>query len=277
VCGALAGYEAGRTALLSGISGIQKVYMPTGIRKLANPPIVEAVFDIDCEFRDSADISALEDLAKQTYASDYPVFRVRHLLEHQVRDIEGGPLEASFQKNIHSFMFLREDEKELVQVRPQGFSFNRLAPYEDLNGHLAQIETAWRQFMVIAKPNIVTSIRLRYINRIRIPLQDGRVDLEAYLKLGPRLPDEERLAFSGFLNQYVAVEKATGHEVKTVLTSQQAEGNSLPIIFDITVASGESVVPDEWGEIRRIVDSLRDLKNSVFFDSLEDRCLALFQ
>lgn len=251
--------------------------MSTRVRKLSKPPIVEAVLDIDCELSANMEISALEAPAKEIYSSEYPIFRVRHLLEHQVRDIRGGPLEASFQKNVHSFMFLRKDERQLVQVRPQGFSFNRLAPYEDLGDYLAEIERTWLQFVVFAKPKSVTSIRLRYINKIQIPLQDGRVELEEYLKLGPRLPDEERLTFGSFLNQYVAVEKTTGHEVKAILTSQQAEGDCLPIIFDITVASSESVVPTEWREIRRVVDSLRNLKNSVFFNTLEDKCLKLFQ
>jgi len=250
--------------------------MSTNYPNLANPPIVEAVIDIDCELPSTVNLESLEAPAKECFGGEYPKPKTRHRFEHEF-SLDGEPTQKSISKNIHSFMFLREDEKQLVQVRPQGFSFNRLEPYEGLSSYLAEIERTWFQFVAIANPKSVTSIRLRYINKIQIQFQDGRVELEEYLKLGPRLPDEERLTFGSFLNQYVAVEKTTGHEVKAILTSQKAEGDCLPIIFDITVASSESVAPNEWHEIRRVVDSLRDLKNSVFFNSLEDKCLELFQ
>jgi len=111
----------------------------------------------------------------------------------------------------------------LTKVRMQGFSFNRLAPYTSLDDYLPEIERTWGLFASIASPVQIRVVRLRYINRILLPLTNGRVELEDYLKVGPRLPDEDRLRFAGFLNQYAAVEIDTGHQVNIVLTSQPPE------------------------------------------------------
>jgi uncharacterized protein (TIGR04255 family) len=174
-------------------------------------------------------------------------------------------------------MFLRGNEEQLVQIRVQGFSFNRLTPYSTLDDYLPEIERTWKLFVEFARPAQVTCIRLRYINRIRLPLGQGALDLEEYLKLGPRLPDEDRLVLRGFLNQYQAVDKQSGHEVKAILTAQKEEHGELPIIFDITAASGGPVDPTNWSTILESVQSLRRLKNEIFYKTLEAKCLQLFQ
>lgn len=112
---------------------------------------------------------------------------------------------------LAAYQFVQSDGKQLVQVRAQGFSFNRLAPYTGFDDMLAEVERTWHLYVKIASPVQIRVIRLRYINRILLPLVEGRVELDEYLKVGPKLPDEDRLAFSGFLNQHLAIEKGTGH------------------------------------------------------------------
>lgn len=245
--------------------------------KLANPPIVEAVLDFDCDLPPNVQLAALEAPAKERYSVTYPKFKIRHVLEHEFRDISGETPKASMRKNVDGFMFLEEDEKQLVQVRAQGFSFNRLAPYSTLDDYLPEVGRAWSLYSEFAKPVLITSIRLRYINKILIPLIEDPLDLDEYLKFGPRLHDEERLAFKSFLSQYVAVEKETGHEVKVILTSQSPENGKLPIIFDITASSANPIEPIAWEGILSKIQSLRGLTDGAFFSTLEEKCLQLFQ
>ncbi len=104
-----------------------------------------------------------------------------------------------------------------------------------------------------------------------------QVDLDEFLKIGPRLPDEDGLALSGFLSQQTAIEKDTGHPVNLVLAAEAAVDEKLPIILDITVANAASVEPADWSKIRRIIESLRRLKNRIFLNTLTPRCIELFQ
>jgi hypothetical protein len=93
----------------------------------------------------------------------------------------------------------------------------------------------------------------------------------------PRLPDEDRFTIVGFLNQYVAVDADTGHQVTTVMTAQQPEQDCIPIIFDNAAASTSPADPEDWERLEATLGTLRALKNRVFRNTLTDRCLRLFQ
>lgn len=245
--------------------------------KLANAPIVEAVVDLDCDMAPSQEIAALETPAREAFRDQYPKFRSVFLQEAVIERQADAPPQVSARRGIQAFRFLHEDEKQLVQVRAQGFSFNRLAPYRSLDDYLPEIERAWRLFVGLASPLEVRSIRLRYINRIFLPIVDDLVELNDYLKIGPRLPEEERLILTGFLNQHVAMERDTNNQVTMVLTQQPMENDLLPIIFDIQASRAHTVEPEDWETILRAVQTLRHLKNRVFFNSLTEQCLELFR
>lgn len=245
--------------------------------KLAHPPIVEAVLDVDCDMPPAFDLAALEQTAREALQDRYPKFRPQFLEEHQIKQEADRSIQFSARRGLQAFQFLQEDEKQLVQVRMQGFSFNRLVPYTSLDDYLPEIERAWGIFVKIASPVHIRAVRLRYINRILLPLTDGGVELENYLKVGPRLPDEDRLRFAGFLNQYTAVEMDTGLYVNVVLTSQPQESDKMPIIFDISVASAETAEPEAWAWLLAKIRSLRQLKNRIFINTLTEPCLNLFR
>ena len=245
--------------------------------KLLHPPIVEAVLDFDCDMPPTFDLTALEKASREAFRDQYPKFRTQFLEEHQFEKKVDQPIQFSVLRRLQALQFLQEDEKQLVQVRMQGFSFNRLTPYTSLDDYLPEIERTWGLFVGIASPVQIRVVRLRYINRILLPLMNGRVELEDYLKAGPRLPDEDRLRLAGFLNQYAAVEIDTGHQVSIVLTSQAPENDKVPIIFDISVASAETADPENWAWLLAKIQSLRHLKNRLFRNTLTEPCLNLFQ
>ena len=183
----------------------------------------------------------------------------------------------SARQGLQALQFFKEDLLQLVQVRQDGFSFNRLAPYSSLDDYLPEVHRSWELFRELAKPVRVRRVALRYVNRILLPLTAGRVELDDYLKIGPRLPDEDGLTLGGFLNQHSALETATGNMVNTILTSQPVENGFLPLIFDIEAVRLVQAEPNNWAEADSIIKSLRTLKNRVFWNTLSERCLKLFQ
>jgi uncharacterized protein (TIGR04255 family) len=244
--------------------------------QLRNPPIVEAVFDVDCDLPPGFDLTTLEARSRAQFADQYPKFRAQFLQELQVETTLDAQAKISGRSALQAFQYLHEDEKQLVQVRPQGFSFNRLAPYSNLDDYLSEIERTWRLYLNLVSPIQIRTIRLRYINRILVPLTANAVDLDEFFKIGPRLPDAD-LALSGFLSQQAAVEKSTGHQVNLVLTTQPLVSEKLPVILDVTVASQSTADPADWPKIMPVIGSLRILKNRVFFNTLTDKCIELFQ
>ena len=244
---------------------------------LGSPPIIEAVVDIDCDMPPDVDFDALDAAASAALADRYPISRRRMLSEHQISAAPDGPLNVVSRQGLQALQYLSPDEKQLVQFRPTGFSFNRLAPYSTLDDYLQEIERTWRIFVAVAKPVLSRMVRLRYINRIQLPMTGGRVELENYLKLAPRLADEERLTFVGFFNQHSVQEAGTGNHVNIVMATQPPADGRLPIIFDIEAFKDVSAEPEDWGMISGRIRSLRSVKNHVFADSLTEKCLNLFR
>jgi len=245
--------------------------------KLLKAPIIEAVLDVDCDMPPGQEIANLEKPARGAFLDLYPKHRTVFLQEHQIETKPEQAPKMSFRQAIQAHQFLQQDEKQLIQVRTNGFSFNRLAPYSSLDDYLPEIERAWQLFVSIASPIQIRAVRLRYINRIMIPLEAGAVKLAEYLRVYPRLPDEESLTLVGFLNQTAAMENHTGHHVNIILTSQPPVEEKLPLILDITVESGQQGEVKNWAWLYGQIMSLRSLKNRIFRNTFTERCLNLFQ
>jgi uncharacterized protein (TIGR04255 family) len=244
--------------------------------KLPKPPIIEAVLDIDCDMPAGFDLTALEGPAREAFRSQYPKFRNQFLEEHHIES-KADELKHSSRRAVQALQLLQDDEKQLVQIRRQGFSFNRLAPYSSLDDYLFEIQRTWELFIGTTSPAKIRVVRLRYINRILLEFVGGKVDLDAHFTVGPKLPDEERLQFAGFINQHTAVEEGTGYQANIVLASQLPENERLPIIFDICVTSTKTAEPNDWPWILSEIQSLRSLKNRIFRNTLTLKCLNLFR
>jgi uncharacterized protein (TIGR04255 family) len=245
--------------------------------KLTRPPIVESVIDIDCDMPIGFNLGALEEAGLQKFGERYPICR-KHFLEHHHFQKKGAdPFTLSSTRGLQALRFLQKDERQLVQVRTQGFSFNRLAPYSKLDDHLPEIERTYRLFCELTQPVQVRQVALRYINRIMLPLENKTLELDDYLEKAPKAPDDERFEFRGFLHQHILEEKGSGNQMTLVLTLQPVEGDRVPLLFDNGVRCFKAIIPADWPEIQNCIFSLRHLKNEVFADTLTERCLNLFQ
>jgi uncharacterized protein (TIGR04255 family) len=243
---------------------------------LDHPPIVEAVLDLDCAMPPTLDITALEAPARDAYRDRYPGFRPVYLHEHAIRELLSEAPTHTAQRVVHAYQFVTADERQVVQVRSQGFSFNRLAPYSTLDDYLPEIRRVWESFVDFAAPVRVELIRLRYINRIPLPAADGAAAPDLYVQMSPRLPGDDRLSRTAFLSQQVAVETATGNNATIILASQPAEAEGVPVVLDIETSRAQPIEPNDWESIISCIESLRELKNAIFFNSLTPRCMELF-
>lgn len=245
--------------------------------QLPQNPVIEAVLDIECDMPPGFQLPALEAAARQAYGDRYPVSRTQFLQEHRIETKPEAAVQYSVRHGIQAFQFLTADEKEIVQVRGAGYSFNRLAPYDNLKAYLPEMERTWRLFAALVRPEQVRTVRLRHINRIPLPSPAGRVNLDEYFRVAPHLPDEESLIFTGFLNQHTAVEAGTGHVVNIVLTTQPPEGGALPVIFDNCVEAHGAAEPENWPWILEKIEALRTLSYRIFTNTLTPKCLSQFQ
>ena len=245
--------------------------------KLLNPPIVEAVIDFDCEMPFGFDLAAKQDQFVRAFKDKYPLVRQQLFQGLQVETAKDAPPKISTSNGLQAIQLFTPDEKQLVQMRAGGFSFNRLAPYSSLDDYFAEVQQAWQIYTEMVNPKSLRQIQLRYVNKLLLPTTDGRLDLDDYFTVGPKAPDEERLVFVGFLHQHAMFDVLNNNKVNTVIAAQPPEGNKFPVIFDISVQYQRPLEIQQWDSISMALAELRELKNLVFKKMLTTKCLNLFQ
>lgn len=248
--------------------------------RVAHPPIVEAIVDIDCELPPGVKLEDLEQPARDSLREKYPKVQKRLLQQFQIRQQGEETPEHEFKDGrLDALLFRSEDNLQLTQFRRSGYSFNRLAPYEGMDAYLPEIERTWENYRAIAHPLRTRKIGLRTINRISVPLDaNGGLNLDAYLKTGPRLPTVagRTLSFTGFLNQHQIIDQGTGHQVNIALAVEGKQEEKLILLLDIDAFDIRPRETLGWSEIASIIQTLRSLKNELFFNILTEECLNLY-
>jgi len=84
--------------------------------KLRNPPIAEAVIDIDCDLPPGFDLAALEGPARAQFETQYPKFRRQLIQEHEIEASTDAPQKISARTTVQSLQFVNDDERQVVQV-----------------------------------------------------------------------------------------------------------------------------------------------------------------
>jgi len=244
--------------------------------KLPKPPIVEAVLDIDCDLPPTLNFDEVEKLGVEAYGDRYPIRRKQFIQQAGMEVKPDAEPKFFASQGLSAFQFVSNDEKEVVQIRVGGFSYNRMAPYTSFDDYMPEISRCWDEFRRLAAPVQIRKIGLRYINRILIPLDGGTVNLAEYLKVSPNLPDGTGLQFAGFFHQHQAGDPATGIMANIILANQPNEGSFASLLLDIEVFKPERFAPAPLAEWLPQIHALRKMKNHIFEHSLTKKCLSLF-
>ena len=72
------------------------------------------------------------------------------------------------------FILRHASRQILLQFVPGAFTLNTLAPYLGWQTMREDIETAWQSVQEVLAPSLVTTINVRYINRVPLPSADAR-------------------------------------------------------------------------------------------------------
>ncbi len=241
-----------------------------------NAPITEAILDIKTSLPPDIFLTHLQEF-QEFVKSDYPVKKERRSFEGGVQFKSGSAPEfkASPEK-IDGYLFHAEDGKSIVQVCLDGFTFNKLRPYSNWEVFNAEAKRLWTQYAKIAKPNSVSRIALRYINRIELPLPFS--DFKEYILTAPEVATGIPQALAGFFVRLAIPNEEIGATAIVIETIEaiKPDTNKLPLIFDLDVFKGVSMPPDT-DKIWAILNQLREYKNQIFDKSLTDKTKELFK
>ncbi len=167
------------------------------------------------------------------------------------------------------------DRKTYAQFRPDGFTLNNMTTYMGGDRLLAKALTLWEALVAHTAPQVVSRVALRYINRLELPLKTGDT-FTRYLISPPGLPEGAPSQVSQFLSRIVGHDE--GREATAVVIQQlkqPEDGQPVAITVDIHVfREGDFSVDSP--SLRRILDSLRMLKNETFFSLLTEETVSFY-
>lgn len=242
---------------------------------LPHAPIAEALLDIQVVLPKSVTISDLEKL-HDFFRERFPLKKPRASGSIRV-EIKGEGVEPKISTSAapDGFFFSSSDSKQVVQARLNGFSFSRLKSYNTWETFRDEARAAWNIYTKIVAPESITRIALRYINRIEIPFPMG--DFKEYVlttaEIAPGLPQGMS---EFFMRLVVPKQELEATAIITQAMEPVQEGARLPLIFDIDVFRlGSFAVATD--EIWTMFESLRNLKNEIFFKSITPKAEELFK
>jgi uncharacterized protein (TIGR04255 family) len=242
--------------------------------KLKNPPIREAVIDVNIQPFLVGDKSIFEPL-REKMGDHFPVIEELNTLEQTIQFGPEGTTGES--KNyVRGLIFKSDDQKTIVQCRMDGFTLNRLPPYTDWDDVFPKAMSCWEIYKSVLNPQSVSRLAVRYINELA--LNSTPSNLSEYLNIAPPLvPIDEELNIFQFIYQQGMVLKNSEVQANLTLAFEGNVHDSKPIIIlDIDCFYTNSISSIEVAHLTPLFDQLRTSKNKIFFGSITDKTKELY-
>lgn len=239
-----------------------------------NAPITEAIIDFRATLPPESNLERLLEMQKSIIAR-YPGKRERNSWQAEFSlDAKGSKFGSVTKPD--GFFYLSPDEKQIVQARLDGFTFSRMKPYHSWKEFLAEAKELWGLYEATAKPQQITRIAVRYVNRIELP--GATIELDEWLNTYPSTAPGIPQALAAFFMRLVLPWPDVGAlaVVNMALDPRRDKPDALPVILDIDVFR-ESVFTGDFGEVWPLLEKLRDIKNQVFFSSVKPKTKELFR
>jgi len=235
--------------------------------------LTEALIDIRVSLPDSVTLDKLATIEPKV-ATDYPKRRSQFSGEFQ---FSAGPSSAaSVAQRTIGFAFGSADDRQLFQARLDGFTFNRLAPYERWETFRDEARRLWGVYRATVAPEAITRVAVRYINRLDLP--SSLHDFADYLSTYPQIAESIDSGLSGFLMRLEMPQTDINSVLilsESLVPAAAADHDGPAVVLDIDLfrVLERSVVGDD--ELWEILDVFRSRKNKVFEACITDKTRGL--
>src|SRR5437879_3516377 len=127
-------------------------------RHYSKAPITEALIDLRVELPVGTDVSQLEKI-QEAIQADFPTKRNLTLSVGEL--LLGEQVSATARSKNNGFLFKSGDEKRILQVRLDGFTLSRLAPYQTWSLFRDEARQLWGLYRSVSKLVKTTRLALR--------------------------------------------------------------------------------------------------------------------
>lgn len=235
-----------------------------------NAPITEAIIDLQVQLEPDVTVDALAAVNRGLEAK-YPDRKQLKTAHGEMKF--GKVVGSSAEMQDVGFAFQSADGKQIHQTRLDGFTMNRLAPYEDWERFRTEARQRWDCYREIAKPTKIKRLAVRYINRLDLPRPFD--DFGEYLRTQPEISRDLPQKLAQFVMRLV-LPFENPHCVALINeTIVGATEDVVSVALDIDIYRDKEV-PAEDTEIWELFEQLRERKNEVFEACITDKARRLF-
>ena len=236
---------------------------PLERRIYKNAPIIEAALDLKFNPADGFAFAQLDVALRERYKQEYPKI-LKQVQNEFALECIGSPQLGPIASH-EGLRFMSGDEKQIIQVMTDGFTFSRLKPYEQWESFRDESKRLLSIYQEIAQPKNITRVALRFINRFDFPTTS--IEFSEYLNIFPRVPDAYTL--NGLAMQ-VSLDQP---DIKSSLVIIQAmmppsKPRTVSLLIDFNLYS------EELRSFENLWDFLEQLhlrKNEVFESSITEK------
>lgn len=237
---------------------------------LSRAPITEALIDIrvtlPTQTREIEHLTGLDEKLRNQYPDKKTIQEFQYKVElgsSQAEETSSKPL---------GFRYTSADGTQVIQATLSGLTFSRLPPYQDWQKLREEANKVWSIYLYHVRPENITRVAARYINKLTLP--GPHIDFDQYLNYVPIVPRALPQMLAGFFSRIVVPDEKA--QCTGIITqSFQPSPSEIAIVLDIDVFR-EKVFADEK-EVWVTIDHLRDFKNLIFFDSITEETVKLYQ
>ncbi|WP_428265088.1 TIGR04255 family protein [Haliangium sp.] len=244
-------------------------------RSYAKPPIVEAL--VELRFVHDVSGDALMDTLSARLADSYSGERKQQELVTFSAAVDAHSVAASARRAPHITFLQSDDGLRLIGCRTQTISVHTLAPYPGWESFFAQVEEAVEALPGDLRAGGLSTISVRYIDRITLPVGDG--SYLDFLTIMPTRPEPLPSVLSGFHFVTQANDPDDGTQALLTLASGPPTPTGEPVlVYDLLLQrTGEPLCSFDGREWQSIVEELHERQRGIFEASITDRTRELFE
>jgi len=242
--------------------------MQQAVRHYSRAPITEAILDLKVILPDNFPIEKFLEIHARI-RDRFPTSEPIHVGSFA---IQAGPeIQIDASRQHSGFLFRSKHGLRIFQATLQGFTFNRLAPYDSWEEFSDDARNLWEIYKDICKPAFVTRAAVRYINRIDIPVE-GPIKLQDYLKTAPEIASglSQKNLSSFFMQLQIPQEDLNCMLVINETLALPPSPGFISVIFDIDLFRQQAWQSDDE-DIWHFLTQLRERKNQVFRESITEK------
>lgn len=233
-------------------------------------PIVEALLDITVSPPPLINLEQLEQMDDLVAPSFDQRKKPIRMMEGSIT-INGDNQKVGTSSKTLGYRYQSTTEKKLLQIRLNGFTYNKLEPYTCWKEFKSEALDYWNKYIGLTHPLLISRIGLRYINRIVLPVGEIGDYFSTRPEIAPNLPQ----ALSHFFMRLVIPKPNTDIAGIITQTIEDPEGDVIPFLFDIDVVCKKDINLECFDE--NILNEMRIFKNELFFYSLSDKVKELWR